>query len=239
MTFGRKIEALLLARILPGLAQQTRPVLEGKRRNIGRAGTELRRPVGLVVEGEQRLPALRHMGGRGRGRGDRRRLRMRCCDRCHHDAAARGRFKIALGVEQVPRRQHHRARAAQLPRDLARSQKLRSGWKDAAQNAAPDVGRDLQMQRHGRIPVDMHPRKGYALVRLTISVHHMEAAVGSAGDGRQRPLRMRQERIRVQPRLDRSSRSCGRRGRNKSDCRCSRIVAGPRRGRTARHACRH
>jgi hypothetical protein len=46
------------------------------------------------------------------------------------------------------------------------------------------------MQRHGRGPVDMHPRKGDALVRLTISVHHMEAAVGTRDDSRRPPLRM-------------------------------------------------
>jgi hypothetical protein len=108
---------------------------------------------------------------------------MRRRNRRHHDAAARRRFKIAFGVEQIAGGQHHRARTAQFARDLARANELRSGRKDAAQNAVADVSRNLQMQRHGRIPVDMHPGKGHALAWLTISVHRVEV---SCWNGRQK-----------------------------------------------------
>ncbi|MHC2558160.1 hypothetical protein ACVIVD_000154 [Bradyrhizobium liaoningense] len=181
MAFGRKIEALLLSWILPGLAQQARPILEGKGRDVRRARTELRRPVGLVVEGEQRSPALRHVGGPGRRRGGRW-FGMRRRHRRHHDAAARRRFQIALGVEQIPCRQHHGPRATQFARDLARTEKLRSRGKGAAQNAVPDMLRDLQVQRHRGGPVDMDPGKGYTLARMTAVVH-----VSPAGQRRSCP----------------------------------------------------
>ena len=69
-----------------------------------------------------------------------------CVHRRHADAAARRRFQIALGVEQLPRGQHHRPRAAQfagesrgIPETACRPEKCRAKYRRAVASRSADA----------------------------------------------------------------------------------------------------